>query len=206
MFKEHPDLIAGFAQFLPETASVTYDGREPRKRAADALGNLVPGIAAKRLKALGGNAVDSSKPLSERLGLAGAEQPDEYKFFEMLKEHLPKPVYAQYLKLLTLFSHEIIDRRALVEQSKPYFGRGPAAKELRRMLRAIVKPRARIRDYVMTSGLPAIVSQQVEAASKEEGEQEEEEDKRGFLAPALLDQQHSHPVSSIFSICAFEKA
>ncbi|KAI9029185.1 hypothetical protein DFJ74DRAFT_478190 [Hyaloraphidium curvatum] len=180
LFKDHPDLASGFSQFLPESASVAYDPREPtRKRRPSDPSDLLSLPPGKRAR---GDATPRTS-LSERLGLNPPERPDEIRFVELLRERLPKAVYREYLKLLSLFSYEVIDRRTLLERSRPFFGRGPGAKELARMLREVVRPRFKTRDYVMTSGLPVIPSAEKPKADKaEEIQQEQEEEDKPFNA------------------------
>lgn len=190
IFKNHQDLIAGFAQFLPVNASVAYDGRDPPKRLADQLDDLVPGAAAKRLKMFPASTSEvgpaGNTTMADRLGLSFSDRLDELKFIEILKDRLPRPVYKEYLKLMTLFSHEVIDRRGFLEQSKPFFGKGPGAKELRSMLRAVLRPRYKTRDFVMDSGLPAIILSERPPAMLEKEEEEEAEDKRELLLSSWL--------------------
>ena len=61
---------------------------------------------------------------------------EELEFFDKVKRFMPKPVYQEFLKLLNLFSQEVIDTKVLVERAEPFLARSP---ELYEWLKSLVK-------------------------------------------------------------------
>ncbi|KAI9028606.1 hypothetical protein DFJ74DRAFT_659454 [Hyaloraphidium curvatum] len=61
---------------------------------------------------------------------------EELEFFDKVKRFMPKPVYQEFLKLLNLFSQEVIDTKVLVERAEPFLARSP---ELYEWLKNLVK-------------------------------------------------------------------
>ncbi|KXS16514.1 hypothetical protein M427DRAFT_154438 [Gonapodya prolifera JEL478] len=69
---------------------------------------------------------------------AGGGSQMEVEFFEKVRKAMPKPTYNDFLKLLNMFSQEIIDVATLVERARPFLARS-GSMDLFEFLKRLVK-------------------------------------------------------------------
>jgi paired amphipathic helix protein Sin3a len=120
LFKGSPDLLDEFKQFLPDLSAkregiytmfliVDTTTRTGGKRTAPPMQDERP--AKKRVKTAQGT---------------GGAAMEELEFFEKVKRTINyKPTYTEFLKVLNLFSQDIIGARTLVERVAPFLERTP---------------------------------------------------------------------------------
>lgn len=78
----------------------------------------------------------SSKPSQPASAAPYGASAEELEFFDKCKRFMPKPTYQEFLKLLNLFSQEVIDTKTLVDRAEPFLARSP---ELYEWLKNLVK-------------------------------------------------------------------
>lgn len=132
LFKGSPDLLDEFKQFLPDLSGkpaaeatkqgsclslLTYTLERSNKRSAS---SFQPGDTS-----FGPNQHARKKPKTQSSASSGNAM-EELEFFEKVKKTINyKPTYTEFLKVLNLFSQEIIDARTLVERVAPFLERTP---------------------------------------------------------------------------------
>jgi paired amphipathic helix protein Sin3a len=100
---------------MQHTMMVANGSSMAAKKRRDAQTSILDG-ARKRHKQQSGSGTPSS--MSDNKMSASA---DELVFFERVKRHLTnKQTYAEFIKILNLFSQEILDRKQVVERVEPF--------------------------------------------------------------------------------------
>lgn len=170
LFKEAPDLLEGFKNFLPDTSGgedVAGEVRLPPVGSfgpaqAAILSGQATGHQAARLvgmssssmshdindgKDYGGSVANGEADLSHQAPVSSIRKPreaegfiappkpigsssrlaltEEIAFFDKVKKQLPKSAYHEFLKTLNLFTQQIIDVPALVDEVDPYLSQHP---------------------------------------------------------------------------------
>ncbi|WOO83690.1 Paired amphipathic helix protein pst1 [Vanrija pseudolonga] len=140
LFKHAPDLLAEFKQFLPESggfglgnfmqaasSTQTQTAGQKRKDAKE------PAQAKKRRAGPDGKAAQQKKkadsPVEEEAAATTTTppqtlaSPDEVAFFDKVKKFIDdKVTYHEFLKLINLFTQDMIDAKILLERAKEFIG------------------------------------------------------------------------------------
>lgn len=127
LFKTTPDLLDEFKQFMPDTdapvVSESSDKGMSKKQARRQVHNNLPPTNNQP-------APNQHLPPPKKRARAGrSDKPntmEEIDFFERCKRVIGnKSVYNEFLKILNLFSQEIIESKVLIERVEPFLGKSP---------------------------------------------------------------------------------
>ncbi|RKP25388.1 Sin3 family co-repressor-domain-containing protein, partial [Syncephalis pseudoplumigaleata] len=111
LFRDAEDLLAEFKQFLPDPAATATAG------ASTTTGMPAASRPPKRQKQVVSIMGTASAPFDAKTSASA----DELVFFERVKRHLTnKQTYVEFIKILNLFSQEILDRKQVVERAEPF--------------------------------------------------------------------------------------
>ncbi|KAI8880277.1 hypothetical protein K501DRAFT_275772 [Backusella circina FSU 941] len=119
LFNGANDLLAEFKQFLPDTSSSSSTSINEKKRAS--TGNPKPAKRAKTKDAIS-DIRASLLPIT----------PEEHDFFERIRQHTTH--YQEFVRLLALYSQQIMDGNALVDQCEPIIKEPDLVQMLKRMV------------------------------------------------------------------------
>ncbi|KAI8381266.1 uncharacterized protein BYT42DRAFT_604256 [Radiomyces spectabilis] len=140
LFRNSPDLLDEFKQFLPEiTGQTTNDANSDKrrwstKRASEDDGHHEPysSTYSKRKKIHGNNGKyqksDAEEPyaypaLSTMDPVMPSITMEEIELFDKIRKHIGnKPSYEEFLKTLNLYTQQIIDMDGLMNQLKAFLG------------------------------------------------------------------------------------
>ncbi|RKP09630.1 Sin3 family co-repressor-domain-containing protein, partial [Thamnocephalis sphaerospora] len=113
LFREAEDLLVEFKQFLPDPSANAAATTAP----AGGVG-AVRSNAGTQKRQKQQTSIMAGGSMSEGKTSASA---DELVFFERVKRHLTnKQTYVEFIKILNLFSQEILDRKQVVERVEPF--------------------------------------------------------------------------------------
>jgi paired amphipathic helix protein Sin3a len=126
LFSSAPDLLDEFKQFLPDNSSSTSkppsssQGRKPSGRKPNSVAPPTHYYSQPAVQPL----PPKKKPKTakpEKLSTA-----EELDFFEKCKKVIGnKTTYNEFLKILNLFTQEIIEAKVLIERVEPFLGKSP---------------------------------------------------------------------------------
>ncbi|KLT42069.1 hypothetical protein CC85DRAFT_285843 [Cutaneotrichosporon oleaginosum] len=138
LFKNAPDLLAEFKQFLPEsggglgfgsfvqaaagsTAPTAGQKRKDTKDPAATKKRRQDKAAAQKKKKEASPEAD--EPTVGSQALQTLASPEEVAFFDKVKKYIDdKVTYHEFLKLLNLFTQDIVDAKTLLERAKLFIG------------------------------------------------------------------------------------
>ncbi|RKO92645.1 hypothetical protein BDK51DRAFT_18371 [Blyttiomyces helicus] len=123
LFKGAPDLLDEFKQFLPDTSAAQPTGsKKSHKRPASAIATTNGSVPS--LSAPAGGPPPKKKPKTNKLEKTAAME--ELEFFDKCKRAIGnKTTYNEFLKVLNLFSQEIIEAKVLVGRVEPFLSKNP---------------------------------------------------------------------------------
>ncbi|KAJ3417477.1 Transcriptional regulatory protein sin3 [Chytridiales sp. JEL 0842] len=133
LFEDAPDLLDEFKQFLPDPNAPAplppapleprraTGGRKAPKRGAVAANSSGPGHPPPKKRAKGAQAEIVPPEYDEDVQDARNEAKEELEWIDKCKKVIGnKLVYNEFLKVLNLFSQEVIDAKTLVERVEPF--------------------------------------------------------------------------------------
>ena len=140
LFKNAEDLLDEFKQFLPDGNNTIVDtksavnnqveGQANKKTANQVQSSATTKKSSKRQNSVVAANGNINVPPSKKMRTSFMEENsgtiEELEFFEKAKKIIGnKATYYEFLKLLNLFSQDIIDSKTLVESVEPFLNRSP---------------------------------------------------------------------------------
>ena len=133
LFKGAPDLLDEFKQFLPDTSAPSASAQtvpsvpKPAPQTKKQPKRSVPSNPPVLYNAP--PVAQSLPPPKKKARVAKPEKPgtmEELEFFDKCKRVIGnKTTYNEFLKVLNLFSQEIIEAKVLIERVEPFLGKAP---------------------------------------------------------------------------------